>query len=461
MSSRRLADKILALVARGPDGDPSEFDDLALEVFSHQYANNAPYRAFCGAAGVSPEAVTSWRDIPSYPTDAFKKDIVASFPVDEAVQANMTSGTTSANQRGRIFRDELGQELIYTANRVMTGAYLFPDFGEGQRCRILILAPSPEVAPTMGMAIGMDQTREHFGTPDSAFMVKRSGVDVKSLVAALRQSERDGIPVALIGATSAYVYFFNACRKKGMSFRLPEGSRIGDGGGYRGRFGVVTREDYYELCEEVLGVPSSHCVNILGMAESATNYADDVLRNHWLGKTGERHMPTPPWTRVAAMSPDTGKPLPPGEVGLLAHWDLVNLPTVIGVQSDNLGYMDDRGGFVIIGRAKVVDGKVSELPSEKTVGPMGDKAVFRLLEAYVNFSIEFKMGRVTDQDEKSTWEGLREEAERSKGSDAEVIASCPTVVEEMVAGADDPEARERADRALEVLAGETDVEDDD
>jgi len=87
---------------------------------------------------------------------------------------------------------------------------------------------------------------------------------------------------------------------------------------------------------------------------------------------------------------------------LLAHYDLANLPTVIGVLTDNLGYTEPDGGFEIIGRARVVDGQVSDLPSDRTVGPMGDKRVFRLLEAYVNFSIDFKMGRFASKQKRDS-----------------------------------------------------------
>jgi hypothetical protein len=448
-----LAELVLALIEAGPSGDPAVFDRLVLEVFSHQRSNNAAYREYCEAAGVAAGDVAWWRDIPPYPTDAFKQEIVTSFPLEDAVMAQLTSGTTSANQRGRIFRDEVGKRLVFAANRVMTGAYLFPDVppssGPRARPRILILAPSPDMAPSMGMAIGMDQTRRHFGRDDSAFLMSRTGIDVRALVDALRQAESEGEPVALIGATSAFVYFLDACRKKGWSFALPPGSRIGDGGGYRGRFGDITRDDYYDLCEEILGVPPTHCINILGMAESATNYFDDTLRRCLLGlDPSPRHKVPSPWTRVVAMSPDTGGALPHGEVGLLAHWDLANLPTVLAVQTDNLGATDERGGFEIVGRAKIEDGRVAEDPSTRTVGPMGDKPLLRLLEAYVNFSIDFKMGRLSSRGTKTD---VVEDRRTTEGTD-EAQPSCPVVVDEIVAGTEDADARERAERALESYA---------
>jgi len=390
--ARRLAGRIQAMIDAGVDAPGEAFDALANDLFAYQYQHNAPYREFCTAKGVAPDTLRHWSDIPAFPTEAFKTDIITSFPAEGAVMAQLTSGTT-ANQRGMIFRDEIGRDLVFAANRVMTGAWLFPDFAAGQRCRILILAPSPEMAPSMGMAIGMEQTRRHFGTPDSRFLLTHSGLDIKALVRALEDAEASGVPVAMIGSTSAFVFFFNACRAKNMCFRLPAGSRIGDGGGYRGRFGELSQDDYFRLAGEILGIPESHCVNVLGMAETATNYFDNSLRAAVLGQGGgERLRLPPPWARVQAVDRTTLQPLPPGQVGLLRHFDVANLPTVIAVQTDNLGYTDASGGFQIVGRAKVENGQVSPLPSERVVGPMGDKAIFRFLESYVNFSIRFKMG---------------------------------------------------------------------
>ncbi|WP_088709878.1 acyl-protein synthetase, partial [Noviherbaspirillum denitrificans] len=296
----RLAARVQDMFLSGVDGDPAPFDQLALDMFAYQYRNNPPYRAYCNALGKGPGVVKQWQDIPAFPTESFKTELVTSFPFDEAVMANLTSGTT-AIVRGQIFRDEIGRELVLDANRIMTGAWLFPDFEKGERCRVLILAPSPEMAPSMGMAVGMDETRRIFGTPDSRFLLSHSGIDVGALVEALTESETSGRPVAMIGSTSAFVFFFNACKKRGVSFHLPAGSRIGDGGGYRGRFGEMTQEDYLRLAYDVLGIPASHCVNVLGMAESATGYFDNTLRRAVKGLPPAKRMrQNPPWARTAA-----------------------------------------------------------------------------------------------------------------------------------------------------------------
>src|SRR5512143_369076 len=266
---RRLTEDVLKFIEAGVDSEVPGFNDYALRMFALQYEVNKIFREFCDAKKVKPGDVDRWEDIPMVYNDVFKTHLVASFPLEKSVMACLTGGTTSLTQRGRIFRDEDGKRLVFAANKMMTGSYLFPDFGEGKRCRILVLAPSPEMAPSMGMAIGMEQTRQAFGTPDSKFLLGRSGIHVNALLKALRESEASGVPVALIGATSAYIYFFQACRRKKMKFCLPPGSRVCDGGGYRNRFGVFTRDDYYAMAQEIIGVPDTHCVNVLGEAETA------------------------------------------------------------------------------------------------------------------------------------------------------------------------------------------------
>lgn len=447
----QLTDDVLKFIEAGVDADIPDFNGYCLRMFALHYETNKIFREFCDAKKVKPGDVSRWQDIPMVYNDVFKTHLVASFPLEKSVMACLTGGTTSLTQRGRIFRDEDGQRLVFTANRVMTGSYLFPDFEQGRRCRILVLAPSPELAPSMGMAIGIDQTRRHFGTEDSMFLLGRSGILINDLLKALRESEANGVPVALIGATVAFVYFFQACKRKKMKFRLPPGSRICDGGGYRGRFGVVTRDDYYAMVEETLGIPNSHCVNVLGEAETATNLFDDSLRRCVKGLSQQkRTRPVPPWSRVLAMSIDDLKPLPDGEVGLLAHWDLANVPTVLAVITDNLGYTLDGGtACEMVGRAKIEGGKVSPLPDESAGSPMGDSMIFRMLERYVNFSIELKMAMARDPKIEPS---VREEVEARPGS----LPSCPQVVDEILVAQANAEAAELRDQALGAFKDQTD-----
>jgi len=440
----RLCAHILEIIERGPEASLENFNELALIEFRYQYKNNDVCREFVDAKHIDPYALERWEEIPLIYGDVFKNNLISSFPLEQSTLALMTGGTTSLTQRGRIFRDEWGKKLVFAANRIMTKTYLFPDWDEGMRCRILILAPSPQVAPSMGMAVGMEQTMEAFGTPNSMFLFKRSGIDVRRLIDALKEAEKAGEPIALIGATSAFVYFFNACKRDGLTFSLPDGSRVCDGGGYRGRFGVMTRDDYYRMVEEILCVPSHYCVNTLGEGETATNLFDDALYRHVRGlEPRERSRPVPPWSRVRAMNVDDLTPLPDGEVGLLAHWDLANAPTMLCLITDNLGYTShSRKACEIVGRAKLENNKVSRLPDEDMAEhSLGTTPIFRMLETYVNFTMDLKMRLAKRQ---GLQPSVHEEMEARPGS----VASCPQLVDEMLLADVDPEAAQRVEDSL-------------
>lgn len=379
---KQLDQDILGFIRQGLENrDEERFTELALREFELQYHTIEPYREYCINKGVSPETVTDWEQIPAVPSLAFKKFILASFPVDKAEHAYFTSGTSNPAIKGKIFRDAGAVRLIKEVNGLLTRSYLFPDV---ERMKILLMVPSPKMVRNMGMAIGLEEVRKRFGTPESRYLISFRGLNVKALLEALKKSESSGEPVALIGATSGFIYFFKACEKDGVLFKLPEGSRICDGGGYLGQFGECTKQEYFAKCKKVLGIKENFCVNVLGMGETSTNYFDNVLRNSIARKEVPRCKEAPPWTRTIVVDTKDFNKVPMGEIGLLRHYDLSNRAMVFAVQTDNLGF-ETEYGFEIIGRwnkelgAVGIDYSATGHPGGKIVTQMTDFLMRRSL----------------------------------------------------------------------------------
>jgi len=359
--TREILDKeISAFIGQGIDRcDEEIFNELALKEFVYQYHENEIYRQLCQSQDVSPDNISHWSEIPPIPTKAFKDSVIASFPLSETELSLLTSGTTDPDARGKIYRDKTSLEIIKRCNYMLTKEFIFPDV---DRMKILLLVPSPKVAPGMPMAYGLEQARIEFGTKQSRYFITPRGLAVDELIEALSESQQANEPVCLMGATSGFVYFFNICRERGLSFELPPGSRVCDGGGYQGTFGECSREEYYSLVRQFLGVPWHMSVNILGMGESGTNYFDNVLRDYFRGRTvNERYKVELPWTRTVVVGIRTGKRLPKGELGLIRHYDLTNRATVLAIQTDNIGYETDFG-FEILGRSVNVPGYDLQTP---------------------------------------------------------------------------------------------------
>jgi hypothetical protein len=265
----------------------------------------------------------------------------------------MTSGTTKPEERGKVHYDEGGLRLMDATIYEAASSFLFPDNVE---TTLLVIAPSPGIVPAMVMAYGMNRLIEYFGSSRSRFLIGKEGFDIRVLVDEIRRSEAEGIRVTICGGSFGFVNVFDYCRDKGLRFRLSPGSRILDAGGFKGRSREVKREEFVRDCEDFLGVAKGYCVNLLGMTEISSQFYDNSLRNAFRGINLPRAKINPPWTRTLVVDPDTLEPLPPGQVGLLRHFDLANRGHLLAIQSDDLGKITPEG-FEIEGRTREGDAR--------------------------------------------------------------------------------------------------------
>jgi len=345
--------KILSYVHRGTDHqDSEEFNRLALRIFELQVKYIPIYRRYCEKRGIHPENISSWDQIPALPTDAFKVMELAMLP-SGTVRTFMTSGTTKPEERGKVHYDGGGLRLMDATIYEAASCFLFPD---NVKTTLLIIAPSPEIVPTMVMAYGMNRLIEYFGTSQSRFLIGKEGFDIKVLLDELRRSEAEGLPITICGGSFGFVNVFDYCREKGLRFKLPPGSRTLDAGGFKGKSREVKREEFVSDCEDFLGVAKDYCVNLLGMTEISSQFYDNTLRNAFKGINLPKAKINPPWTRTLVVDPDTLAPLPPGQTGLLRHFDLANRGHLLAIQSDDLGKITPEG-FEIYGRTRDGDAR--------------------------------------------------------------------------------------------------------
>ncbi|HEU5423699.1 MAG TPA: zinc-binding dehydrogenase [Nitrolancea sp.] len=346
-----LEQDLLAVVARGleqplPD---AEFDALARRVFAYQYARNEPYRRYCDLRGVSPDSLTDWCAIPAVPIAAFKETTLVCEPVEAAEAVFMSSGTTRADQRSRHYHPNL---RVYDANAAANWrAHLLPDLADGQRMRLLILNPPPDQMPNSSLAHYLDLMLRRFGAPESAFYVGPTGLDLAGLDDALRESEAAGDPVCVLGATFAFVHLLDRAVEDRVTFRLPEGSRVMDTGGVKGKSREIGRSEFLQEVSSLFAIPRHHIVNMYGLTELSTQFLDASLRDHVAGRRLPRYKTVPPWARTRVLDPETLEEVAPGEIGLLCHLDLANRASVSAILTEDLGY-ELGDGFEIVGRVR-------------------------------------------------------------------------------------------------------------
>jgi len=349
--AERLDTDILALINEGVDAerDDVRFNALALRLFRYQFEHNTAYRKFCASKGRTPETVSAWQEIPAIPISGFKLAALACEPTDEATAIFMSSGTTGGPEnRSRHYHPHLA---LYDASvRNCFAGTVVPDVPPGA-LPMLSLFPSETQLPHSSLAHWLDYVLAEFGASGSRSVVDADGLDMRTLTEALREAERAGTILCLLGASFSFVHFFDACARDGLRFQLPQGSRLMDTGGFKGQSREITRQELYVMARDFLGIPRDACVNMYGLTEHSTQFIDSTIHDRVHGITGPRHKIVPPWARTVVVDSETLEPLPEGEAGLLIHYDLGNRNSVFAVLSEDMGYALG-GGFELLGRAK-------------------------------------------------------------------------------------------------------------
>ncbi len=353
MDAEKLDEAILAFIEK-TEVSESEFNDLALQIFAYQFERNEPYRNLCLKKGKTPETVSHWSEIPPVPTQAFKVLDLACEPVSQAQAVFLSSGTTQGEQkRSRHYIFNL--RLYETSVLRWFEPHMLP---ERIPLPIAVLFPPPSELPNSSLGHMLATIVDKWGVKGRAnlssdWFIRNGRLLADELASWLRCAEADGQPVMLLGTSFSFLHFLDWCSANGLSFQLPQGSRLMDTGGFKGRSREVTRDELYRLYEQVFGIPSEWCINEYGMAELSSQFYDGTVGQPYFAPHNcSKRLHSPPhWVRTKVLNPETLEEIGEGKTGVLCHYDLANRGSIMAVLTEDLGIREDEG-FVLLGRAK-------------------------------------------------------------------------------------------------------------
>ncbi len=359
-----LEAELLALMAHGigaGEAAPAivldeRFNELALRIFQHQYQGSPVLRAYWQRRGATPAAVRHWSEIPGIPTAAFKEAPLCTFDPQHAEAVFETSGTTGGARPGRHYMRTLE---LYQASLLPTfEAFLLPD---RRPIRMLNLGPNAEASPHSSLGHMLSLVVRRWGAAGSRHFQSTAGPDLAGFREALHAAQAEGAPVCLMGTAFGFVHWLDAFPQD--RYHLAPGSRLMDTGGTKGRSRDRAPAELYAAYERAFGIPADHLVNEYGMTELSSQYYDVALRTG-SGLAHPRPKAGPPWLRTVAVDPETLHPLPGGEAGLLLHFDLANLDSVLAVQTEDLGRITPEG-LQLLGRASGAEARGCSLAVEE------------------------------------------------------------------------------------------------
>jgi len=308
-----------------------EWETLALDIFRHQFELNRPYRAYCGSLGKTPETVKIWEEIPAVPVQAFKSTELVTFPTNHAAAHFESSGTTqgAAKTSHHWLKTLSYYELALKTSfrkHVLTSDAKIP---------MLIAAPSPGDAPRSSLSWMFEVVKNQWGETGSSYFVQGGRLNEPRLAFALQAAQDHGNPVLLLGTTVSWLALFDYLEQSGKTFQLPKGSRLFDTGGMKTSRRSIGRGPFVDLVQAYLGILEWECINEYGMCE---------LSSQFYGRGKTLALESPAWVRTVIRD------------GVLCHYDLANVDSVMAVQTQDVGRLTP-AGFELLGRAPEADQK--------------------------------------------------------------------------------------------------------
>lgn len=287
---------------------------------------------------------------PAMPTDVFRFARLACFDEHETLATFRTSGTTSGARGAHHFADL----SLYERAAMRTARHaLFGDVTRERPQRLVVLAYDPRDVPDSSLAhmLGLFASRlvEAGEATEATYVIDAATqLDADTLVSTLERAIADDAPVALLGTSFAFVFAEDELVRRGAaSFALPPGSRVMLTGGFKGRTRTIDGAELRRLVATRFGVPEARIVSEYGMTElSSQLYGRGLLDG---AAAWPEPLYAPPWMRVSIVDPDTLRPLPVGETGLVRIDDLANVDSIASIQTSDRGYLAN-GALHLVGR---------------------------------------------------------------------------------------------------------------
>jgi len=334
-SFNEAADAVKRFIHAG-EGD---FNGYACALFRLQSKRVLPLRKLCEAKKTVPEEIINWQDIPTLPADSFGEFEITSLRPDDRTVVFHSSGTTGANTSKHWHNDE--SLSIYEASlKSSFQIHMIPEAIWIGDC--LSLTPSNVEAPHSSLAyMTKNVTRLNV---QFAGINSNDGwrIDVALANSACTKAVEQERHIIIMGPAFSFAHWLDELNEK---FHLPEGSRVMETGGYKGRSREMPKTELHAMISKKLGISTDWIVCEYGMCELGSQAYDTIAGNGL-----ERCFRFPSWVRAQIINADTGAVVNNGEAGLLCIFDLTNVRSVVGVQTQDLAIRCG-DGFELIGRS--------------------------------------------------------------------------------------------------------------
>nr|WP_199344355.1 acyl-protein synthetase [Mycobacteroides chelonae] len=303
--------------------------DVVRQAFALHFERNGFYRAQCDAARLAPSDIRAWADlqrIPLLPVSMFKQagaHVLMTCGLEDVeieIRSTGTSGVPSVARRDST-----------TVTRASVGIFGgYRDFFGISQGAGLFLCPSTAEVPEMGMVKIFNLLTGMLD--DHRYIVREYSFDPEEALAQLRSWE-GRMTRHLIGPPFIIARFLKYLELEDIPLTLDPDSLIIMLGGWKQYTGnSISRDDFNEKAQRMLGIDRTRIRDMYGMIESNMLAIEcEHQRKH-----------VPPWCYISIRDvTDASVELEPGKTGGIAILDALNTAYPGFLLSDDVGEVDE------------------------------------------------------------------------------------------------------------------------
>jgi len=292
----------------------SEFEEMAILTFRHQFEHSKVYRQWCDLRKIQVEEVKSIKDIPFLPVEFFKSREIR----DNSDASNSIVFSSSATTSQQVSRHFVHDPTLYKES-FTKGFERF--YGHVANLCILALLPGYLERKDSSLVYMFEHLIQGSAHPLSGFFLKEEGELIKRIEELKTKKQK----TLLIGVSYALL---DLCEK----VKLNDNFMVMETGGMKGKRKELTKAELHETLKKGLDVTEIH--SEYGMTE--------MLSQAYSKKDGL--FQSPPWLKFSIR--DVNDPLsflPNGKTGGINIIDLANFHSCSFLAIKDLGCINEKG----------------------------------------------------------------------------------------------------------------------
>ena len=303
--------------------EPSQFEELALELFRVQSSENEVYSSYLKARKIDPSEIKSLADIPFLPIRFFKDFPVVCGRPDDFSSFYSSSGTTGAITSKHFVWSE--RWYLDHAQRIFEKEY-----GGLEGFHVLALLPAYLERPGSSLVAMAKHFIDQSRSQHSGFYLYNQDELLRKMDL-LRKGDRK---VLLLGVTFALLDL----AESGRSFSPMDNLIVMETGGMKGRRKEMIREEVHDTLKSFFGLESIH--SEYGMTE--------LMSQAYSKGDGKYTLPA----SMRVMLRDVNDPLSwssrsQGGINVI---DLANFHSCAFIETQDLGRFNENGFLEVLGR---------------------------------------------------------------------------------------------------------------